>query len=81
MNTDVDDDYLNEVLMAGEYLGDYGIASWGGNYLDLLIDRSTLDGYTTVGIPSSNYTINTLYDRDLVFTSSIMTDTLLMDIT
>ncbi|MCK5029916.1 MAG: hypothetical protein KAR64_00465 [Thermoplasmatales archaeon] len=64
MNTDVDDDYLNEVLMVGEYLGDYGIASWGGNYLDLLIDRSTIDGYTTVGIPSSDYTINTLYDRD-----------------
>ena len=64
MNTDVDDDYLNEVLMAGEYLGDYGIASWGGNYLDLLIDGSPLDGYTTVGIPSSDYTINTLYDRD-----------------
>jgi len=64
MNTDVDDEYLNEVLMAGEYLGDYGVASWGGNYLDILIDGSTLDGYTTVGIPSSNYTINTLYDRD-----------------
>jgi len=64
MNTDVDDDYLNEVLMAGEYLGDYGIASWGGNYLDLLIDGSTLDGYNTVGIPASDYTIGMLYDRD-----------------
>jgi len=64
INKDPGDVYLTEVCLAGEYLGDYGIASYGGNYLDQLIDGSTDDGYTTVGIPSSEYTITTLYDRD-----------------
>jgi hypothetical protein len=59
-----DDEYLDKVLLAGEYLGDYGIATWGGNYLDQLIDGSNDDGYTTVGIPSDVYIIDTLYDRD-----------------
>jgi len=65
MNTDFNDPYLKKVLMAGEYLGDHGIASYGGDHLDLLIDGSDLDGYTTVGISSSKYDIGTLYDRDL----------------
>ena len=65
MNTDFDEEYLKEIWMVGEYLGDHGVASWGGNYLDLLIDESDLDGYTTVGIPSNKYNIGTLYDRDL----------------
>lgn len=64
MQTDPDNEYLNRVLMAGEYLGDYGIASWGGNYLDLLIDSSSVDGYYTKGISSEKYQIETLYDRD-----------------
>jgi hypothetical protein len=58
------DDYLNKVCLAGEYQGDYGIATWGGNYLDQLIDGSTADGYTTIGIPSDEYNIDKLYDRD-----------------
>jgi len=62
INIDPDDDYLDKVCLAGEYLGDYGIASYGGTYMDQLEDGSTDDGYTTVGIPSSNYTITKLYD-------------------
>lgn len=62
INKDPDDPYLEEVCLAGEYLGDYGIASYGGTYMDQLEDGSTDDGYTTVGIPSSNYTITKLYD-------------------
>jgi hypothetical protein len=58
------DPYLKEVLMAGEHLGNYGVASWGGNYLDMLIDRSTADAYTTEGIPSDKFYISKLYDRD-----------------
>ena len=58
------DDYLNKVCLAGEYLGDAGIATWGGNYLDQLIDGSTADGYNTTGIPSNEYNIDKLYDRD-----------------
>ncbi|MCK4416406.1 MAG: hypothetical protein KAU84_04560, partial [Thermoplasmatales archaeon] len=64
INKDPADEYLTEVCLAGEYLGNYGIASWGGNYLDQLINGSTDDGYTTVGISSSEYNITTLYDRD-----------------
>jgi len=62
INKNPDDEYLKKVCLAGEYLGDYGIASYGGTYLDQLVDGSNADGYTTVGIPSSNYTITRLYD-------------------
>ncbi len=58
------DDYFKEVCLAGEYLGDYGIASFAGNYLDQFINGSDADGYTTVGIPADEYHIITLYDRD-----------------
>ena len=56
--------YLKNVLMVGEYLGDYGIASWGGNYMDQLINGSDANGYTTVGIPANKFNIEKLYDRD-----------------
>jgi len=56
--------YLKKASFVGEYLGDYGVASFGGNYLDQMIDGSSADGYTTVGISSTDYTIDTLYDRD-----------------
>jgi hypothetical protein len=52
------------VLLVGEYLGFGGVAEWGGNYLDELIDGSSAHGYTTIGIPSDRYTIDTLYERD-----------------
>ena len=64
LNRDYTDSYMKNYLMAGEHLGDYGIASWGGNYLDLVIDGSSADGYTTVGIPSNKYNVITMYDRD-----------------
>ena len=64
LNTDCNDQYLRKVLMAGEHLGDYGVASWGGNYLDLLIDECNADAYTTVGIPSDSFEIEKVYDRD-----------------
>ena len=58
------DPYINEVLFLGENLGNFGIASWSGNYLDQLIDNSTDDGYSTLGIPSDIYNIITMYDRE-----------------
>ena len=51
-------------LMVGEYLGWYGQPLWGGDYMDELIDGSSAYGYTTVGIPSDDYQVETLYDRD-----------------
>lgn len=56
---------MDTFLMAGEYLGDYGVASWGGNYLDLLLDESNVDEYVTQGIPTERYDIIKLYDRDI----------------
>jgi len=64
INQDPELEYLSNACFAGEYLGEYGIATWGGNYLDQLIDVCSDDGYTTQGIPSANYTIMKLYDRD-----------------
>ncbi|GAI29604.1 unnamed protein product, partial [marine sediment metagenome] len=58
------DSYLNDVLMVGEFLGFGGVADFGGNCMDQLIDDSNADGYTTVGIPSDEFNIATLYDRD-----------------
>lgn len=60
---DPNDKYLKRICLAGEYLGDHGIATWGGTYLDQLIDGCTDDGYTTVGIPSDEFSIDILYDR------------------
>ncbi len=57
------DDYLQNVLMVGEYLGFGGVANWGGNYKDEIKDGSNNNGYTTVGIPEM-YNVSTLYDRD-----------------
>jgi len=62
INKDPEDEYLKRFLLAAEYLGDYGIASYGGTYTDQLIDTCSDDGYTTVGIPTTNYTISKLYD-------------------
>jgi len=50
------------VLMVGEYLWD-GPDTWGGDYMDEMINGSSAHYYTT-GIPSSIYNIDKLYDRD-----------------
>jgi hypothetical protein len=55
--------YLGDATFAGEYLGDYGIASYGGTTLDQLINGSSENGFTTVGIPASIYHIDKLYDE------------------
>jgi len=51
-------------LFVGEHLGNFGVASWGGNYLDQLINGSTDDGYHTIGVPADSTMIETLYERD-----------------
>jgi len=52
-----------QALMVGEHLWD-DPDTWGGDYMDELIDGSSANMYTTVGVPSDQYTIDTLYDRD-----------------
>jgi len=56
--------YLGDATFAGEYLGDYGIASFGGTTLNQLINGSSENGFTTVGIPASSYIIDKLYDEN-----------------
>jgi hypothetical protein len=62
INKDSQNEFFTRINLVGEYLGDYGIASYSDVYLDQLVNGSTDDGYTTVGIPASNYTISKLYD-------------------
>ncbi|MCK4341953.1 MAG: hypothetical protein KAY37_09550 [Phycisphaerae bacterium] len=55
---------IEQVLLVGEYLGFGGPAEYAGDTLEELIDGSSAHGYTTVGIPSSEYTIDELFERD-----------------
>ena len=64
INKDPEDEYLERICLAGEYMGDHGIATWGGNYLDQFKDTCSDDGYTTIGIPTDEFDVIKLYDRD-----------------
>ena len=55
--------YTSRALMAGALIDDNPLI-WGGNYTDQLIDTSYGDNMVTHGIPSDEYTITKLYDRD-----------------
>ena len=65
IDTDPDDPYLKEVLLVGEYLWS-GPDTWGGDYMDELVDITDTHGYVTTGISTIDYNINSLYDRDWV---------------
>jgi hypothetical protein len=56
--------HTENVLMVGEYLGFGGVSDYAGNMMDQNVDGSSADGYTTVGIPSDVYTVDTMYERD-----------------
>ncbi|MCK4341866.1 MAG: hypothetical protein KAY37_09115 [Phycisphaerae bacterium] len=56
--------YPEKALLVGEYLGFGGPSEYAGDTLDELADGSSAHGYTTVGIPSSLYAIDKLYERD-----------------
>ncbi len=53
---------IENALMAGELLWDD--PTWGADYKDEIKDGASTHGYTTVGFPG-NFTVTTLYDRDL----------------
>jgi len=55
------DEYLREVWMVGEYLGD--IMGYSADYKEEIRTGSNTYGYTTEGIPDL-YTVSTLYDLD-----------------
>jgi hypothetical protein len=50
-------------LMVGEYLWE-NPDTWGGDYMDEIVDGANTNGYTTIGIPSDIYETDYLYDRD-----------------
>ena len=54
-----------KVLLVGEYLGFGGVADYAAATMEQLVDGSSADGYTTVGIPSSDYTVDELFERDM----------------
>jgi len=53
-----------KVQLVGEHLGFGGPSEYAAETLDELMDGSDAHGYTTVGIPSDQYTFDRLYDRD-----------------
>ncbi len=55
---------IEHVLMCGEWLGFGGVAEYAAAMMNQIVDGSDLHGYTTVGIPSDEYTVSRLYDRD-----------------
>ncbi|MEA2029995.1 MAG: C25 family cysteine peptidase, partial [candidate division Zixibacteria bacterium] len=55
---------LDNVLLAGEYLGFGGVSDYAANSLEELIDGSGANNYYTVGIPSTSFIIDELFDRD-----------------
>ncbi|MCK4871725.1 MAG: hypothetical protein KAS72_03265 [Phycisphaerales bacterium] len=56
--------HIENILLVGEYLGFGGPAEYAAPAMNQLIDGSSADGYTTVGIPSDIYSIDTLYEQD-----------------
>ncbi|GEM_PF-805233 len=55
---------IANVLMVGEYLGFGGESDYAGNMMDQIVDGSSADSYTTIGIPSDIYNVGRLYERD-----------------
>jgi Peptidase family C25/Propeptide_C25/Dockerin type I domain/Putative Ig domain len=58
------DPYIQKVLMVGEYLGFGGEAEYGALAMDRNVDSCSAYGYSTIGIPSNQYDIDRLYERD-----------------
>lgn len=57
-------EYIGRVILLGEDLKPGSGTQWGGDSLDQLIDGSSADSYTTVGIPSDEFQIIPVYERE-----------------
>jgi len=55
--------FTNQILMVGEKLSSKPI-TWGGDYLDEIIDGSNNNSIITTGFPQNDTEIETLYERD-----------------
>lgn len=67
-------DYLQNVLMVGEYLGFGGVSEYAKGMMLQIVDGSSADGYSTVGIPSDVYTVDGLYEQDYTWPQSDLTN-------
>ncbi len=61
-----------EVLLVGEYLGFGGISDYAAATLEELEDGASTHGYTTVGIPSADFTITEMFERDMSWSQSTL---------
>lgn len=66
-------DYLENVLMVGEYLGFGGVSDYAKGMMLQIVDGSSADGYTTAGIPSDVYAVDGLYEQDYTWPQSDLT--------
>ncbi len=58
----------NKPLLVGEHLFD-DPATWGAQYLDMIVGLQTANGYTTQGIPSTD-PYDSLFDRSQTWTTN-----------
>ena len=61
-----------EVLLVGEYLGFGGISDYAAATLEELKDGSSTHGYTTVGIPTADYSISEMFERDMSWSQATL---------
>lgn len=61
-----------EVLLVGEYLGFGGDSDYAGLTLEELEDGCSTHGYTTVGIPTTDFTISEMFERDMSWSQATL---------
>ena len=61
-----------KVLLVGEHLGFGGVAEYAGATLEELEDGSSANGFTTVGIPTSEYQVTEMFERDMSWSQSTL---------
>ncbi|RLE33193.1 MAG: hypothetical protein DRJ61_07725, partial [Acidobacteria bacterium] len=61
-----------EVLLVGEYLGFGGISDYAAATLEELEDGASTHGYTTVGIPTADFTVTEMFERDMSWSQSTL---------
>jgi len=61
-----------EVLLVGEHLGFGGVSEYAAATLEELEDGSSAHGYTTVGIPTDDYTVTEMFERDMPWTQATL---------
>jgi len=64
----------DQVILVGEYLGFGGPSEYAAETLLELIDGSSTHGYSTTGIPSDQFTIEELFERDTNWNRSDLAD-------